>query len=267
MVELLTLLYDKYIGGCIEFVLDGFVDGKVSERRGLFHPHPHHSSGHGQTVLRSLLRPTPSGGGQRHRPHPALCHDRRKRAAEKEDETHHPSLPSTSTRVTPAETLTLSRAFTSSASFGVSAEPSPPSPAAASTPTSSPCPNAPVFRSLVSPTYPEESLYDFQFNLEAWSPPGGPSGSPRPISLPSPLSSVKCWSPRLDTTRYTALLKLFVGNGTPILLVGETGTAKTVTINAYLSHLDPTTHTYLNLNFSSQNLFLRRPGQHRVERG
>ena len=43
-----------------------------------------------------------------------------------------------------------------------------------------------------------------------------------------------------------------VGAGKPCLLVGESGTAKSVSIQNYLGHLDPTSSIILNINFSSR---------------
>lgn len=43
-----------------------------------------------------------------------------------------------------------------------------------------------------------------------------------------------------------------MGAGKPCLLVGESGTAKSVTIANYLAHLDAATNIILNINFSSR---------------
>jgi dynein heavy chain len=43
-----------------------------------------------------------------------------------------------------------------------------------------------------------------------------------------------------------------VGAGRPCLLVGESGTAKTVTLARYLASLDPAALAVLGLNFSSR---------------
>lgn len=43
-----------------------------------------------------------------------------------------------------------------------------------------------------------------------------------------------------------------VSSGKPCLFVGESGTAKSVTIANYLAHLDPSTNIVLNVNFSSR---------------
>ena len=43
-----------------------------------------------------------------------------------------------------------------------------------------------------------------------------------------------------------------MGAGRPCLLVGESGTAKTVTLSRYLASLDPAAVAVLGLNFSSR---------------
>ena len=52
--------------------------------------------------------------------------------------------------------------------------------------------------------------------------------------------------------RSTWLLGTVVSSGKPCLFVGESGTAKSVTILNYLGHLDPATNIILNMNFSSR---------------
>jgi ABC-type dipeptide/oligopeptide/nickel transport system ATPase component len=52
--------------------------------------------------------------------------------------------------------------------------------------------------------------------------------------------------------RTSWLLKTVVGRGSPCLLVGQSGTSKSVTINSFLAGLDATSHIMLNMNFSSR---------------
>jgi len=56
----------------------------------------------------------------------------------------------------------------------------------------------------------------------------------------------------MPVCRTTWLLHTIVSNGKPILLVGESGTAKSVTINNYLASLDGAVNLVLNMNFSSR---------------
>ena len=59
--------------------------------------------------------------------------------------------------------------------------------------------------------------------------------------------------PTLDTTRTMNLVDIIVREGKPVLLVGDSGTAKTCSIEDYLkTRLDPTKNSVLNINFSSR---------------
>lgn len=58
----------------------------------------------------------------------------------------------------------------------------------------------------------------------------------------------------------TWLLSTVIGSGKPCLLVGESGTAKSVTIAAYLASMESGANIVLNINFSS------RTSSHDVQR-
>jgi dynein heavy chain len=58
--------------------------------------------------------------------------------------------------------------------------------------------------------------------------------------------------PTADVIRTTWLVKTVAGAGHPCLLVGESGTAKTVTITKFLDGLDPTSMLSRALYFSSR---------------
>jgi dynein heavy chain len=59
--------------------------------------------------------------------------------------------------------------------------------------------------------------------------------------------------PTLDTTRTMQLVDIIVRMGKPVLLVGDSGTAKTCSIENYLkTKLDPAKNAVLNMNFSSR---------------
>nr|WAW84832.1 axonemal dynein heavy chain 10 [Halisarca dujardinii] len=58
--------------------------------------------------------------------------------------------------------------------------------------------------------------------------------------------------PTVDTVRTTWLIELMIKVGRPCLLVGESGTSKTATIQDYLRGLDAHANLLLNLNFSSR---------------
>jgi dynein heavy chain len=61
--------------------------------------------------------------------------------------------------------------------------------------------------------------------------------------------------PTTDSVLYTHLLENLAPRK-PLLFVGESGTAKTVTIQNYLSSLSPETSAKLNMNFSSRTTSL-----------
>lgn len=58
--------------------------------------------------------------------------------------------------------------------------------------------------------------------------------------------------PTVDTERYGYLLKILTERGSPVLFVGDPGTAKTVIVQNYLANLSSEQFSILNLNFSSR---------------
>ena len=58
--------------------------------------------------------------------------------------------------------------------------------------------------------------------------------------------------PTVDLVRSTWLVRTVMQANKPCLFVGESGTAKTLTIQNYLGSLDPLTHALLNMSFSSR---------------
>ena len=74
--------------------------------------------------------------------------------------------------------------------------------------------------------------------------------------------------PTVETVRSTWLLEASIQSHTPLLFVGESGTAKTVTINNYFSKLDPEKYVKLTINFSSRtnSMDLQRTLESNVER-
>lgn len=57
--------------------------------------------------------------------------------------------------------------------------------------------------------------------------------------------------PTVDNTRMEFLIDVLSKQGKSVLLIGEPGTAKTVTIKKFLSQLNPEAHLYKNLSFAS----------------
>eukprot|EP00919_Chromeraceae_sp_WS-2016_P072391 GHVR01171232.1.p1 GENE.GHVR01171232.1~~GHVR01171232.1.p1 ORF type:complete len:2780 (-),score=639.98 GHVR01171232.1:32-7840(-) len=69
---------------------------------------------------------------------------------------------------------------------------------------------------------------------------------------PPDLQFVKILVPTVDTVRYSWLVNKFMDVKSPCLFVGESGTAKSVTMQSWLDGHDPSTHTQLIINFSSR---------------
>eukprot|EP00958_Prasinococcus_capsulatus_P027403 scaffold5502_cov390-Prasinococcus_capsulatus_cf.AAC.6 len=107
---------------------------------------------------------------------------------------------------------------------------------------------------------PSESLYDYCFDMEElqWKPWQAYVGEYNP---PPDTRFSSILVPTEDTMRSTWLLNAFVQNGAPLLFVGESGAAKTVTISSFLSGLPSNSSLVLKMNFSS------RTSSHDVQRG
>jgi dynein heavy chain len=74
-----------------------------------------------------------------------------------------------------------------------------------------------------------------------------------PPFLPPPDGKfAKVVVPTVDTVRSTWLLRTFMEVERPVLFVGDSGTAKTVTIQTYITGLDPDKFQSLTMNFSSR---------------
>ena len=98
---------------------------------------------------------------------------------------------------------------------------------------------------------PARSLFDFCFEVStgAWV-----SWASRvtPYVPPPDRKFCKIIVPTADLVRTTWLVHTALRASRPCLLVGESGTAKTVTIQSYLHSLDPAANVLLNMNFSSR---------------
>jgi dynein heavy chain len=107
------------------------------------------------------------------------------------------------------------------------------------------------FKSIASCAMPGASIYRSFFDIKnsmwvEWST------QVTKYEPPSPFLFYNVMVPTVDNVIYTDLLAKMTCVAKPTLFVGESGTAKTVTINNYLEKLDPETSLLLNLNFSSK---------------
>eukprot|EP00899_Mesostigma_viride_P018540 jgi/Mesvir1/26688/Mv20468-RA.1 len=105
---------------------------------------------------------------------------------------------------------------------------------------------------FVSPSQlPYKSLYEYMFDLEAfnWRPWSSLVSEYAP---PADGKFAKILVPTVDTVRSAWLLDTLVHRGYPVLFVGESGTAKTVTIQNYLEKLPGETNLVRNMNFSNR---------------
>ena len=92
-----------------------------------------------------------------------------------------------------------------------------------------------------------ENFYDMEGNVwQEWSSKVGKYEAPVPFLF------FNIMVPTTDNILYTALLDMMSTVNRPTLFVGESGTAKTVTIQNFLESKDPETNLILNINFSSR---------------
>ena len=98
---------------------------------------------------------------------------------------------------------------------------------------------------------PAASLYEYWFNIDehVWVPWKSLVSD---YVAPPDGKFAKIVVPTVDTVRSTWLLSTFAGGGRAVLFVGDSGTAKTVTIANYLGNLDQTKNIILNMSFSNR---------------
>ncbi|CAJ1332260.1 unnamed protein product [Effrenium voratum] len=106
-------------------------------------------------------------------------------------------------------------------------------------------------KKLAQKVLPKQSLFDSNFDLEqgrwttwedlmeAFAPPPG-------------LDFNKIFVPTIDTTRYAYLVKQFLSLSQPVLFIGESGTAKSVTMQNTLESYPADKSVILNINYSSR---------------
>lgn len=112
--------------------------------------------------------------------------------------------------------------------------------------------NRPCVTNANKAQLPEESIYDFFFPTDDDSSARWVKWKADDYVPPSPMEFSKILVPTDDTVRYTFLLHKVLETKKPFLFVGESGTAKTVTISKYCDTLDPSKFVPLTINFSSR---------------
>lgn len=99
------------------------------------------------------------------------------------------------------------------------------------------------------------TVFDYRFIKESkgkWKPWADEIASAPPLARDVPVNQIIITT--VETIRITALLDLLVRHGKPLLLVGPTGTGKSVYIADYLlKRIDSTLYTYLLTPFSAQS--------------
>jgi dynein heavy chain len=97
---------------------------------------------------------------------------------------------------------------------------------------------------------PSGSLYDSYYDTESnsWESWSDHVPAYRP---PQPFVFYNVLVPTTDSILYTFFISKMMLTRNPVLFVGESGTAKTVTIQNYLNGLDEEANNILNMNFSS----------------
>ena len=98
---------------------------------------------------------------------------------------------------------------------------------------------------------PKASLYEYCFDIDrkkwfTWK------SMVKPLEIEPEAKFATILVPTVDTVRSSWLLDCFCGAGKPVLFVGDSGTAKTVTIAKYLADLDIQKNVLLGMNFSSR---------------
>jgi dynein heavy chain, axonemal len=100
---------------------------------------------------------------------------------------------------------------------------------------------------------PAKSLYEYCFDVESMCWRSWRSFVTEYVP-PTNGKFSKIVVPTADLVRSTSLAKTILSEGKPCLFVGESGTAKTVTIQNYLNSLNPVKNILLNMNFSSRTM-------------
>jgi dynein heavy chain len=104
---------------------------------------------------------------------------------------------------------------------------------------------------LIRPFPKESTVFDYVYSLESsvWLPW---RDTAPPQTLSPDLEYHEITITTLDVVRYTYLIDRLVQHHCPVLLVGPTGTGKSVYMKKYISQLDPAAWIYMTFGFSAQ---------------
>eukprot|EP00928_Gymnodinium_smaydae_P090380 TRINITY_DN7418_c2_g3_i1.p1 TRINITY_DN7418_c2_g3~~TRINITY_DN7418_c2_g3_i1.p1 ORF type:complete len:3325 (+),score=999.70 TRINITY_DN7418_c2_g3_i1:390-9977(+) len=108
-----------------------------------------------------------------------------------------------------------------------------------------------TLKKLANKSLPKGSLYDSMFDIELgrWVPW---EEKIEDFAPPPGIDFNKIFVPTMDTTRYSWVTKQFISMNQPVLFIGESGTAKSVTLQNTLESYPNETSAILNINFSSR---------------
>jgi len=106
-------------------------------------------------------------------------------------------------------------------------------------------------KNIANKSLPKQALFESHFDMEVgrWAPW---EGQIQEFNPPPGLDFNKIFVPTMDTTRYSWLVRKFLSTSQPVLFVGESGTAKSVTLQNTLEGFPLEESTILNINFSSR---------------
>jgi len=98
---------------------------------------------------------------------------------------------------------------------------------------------------------PSSSLYDNYFNINGNKFMRWEEKVPA-YEMPHDRKFGSILVPTVDTVRYAWLINQVMLLKRPALFCGESGTAKTVTVNSCFKQMDQDKNIFLNINFSSR---------------
>ena len=73
-----------------------------------------------------------------------------------------------------------------------------------------------------------------------------------PLMIPEDGQLQNVIVPTVDTTRYSWLLRALIDKRKPVMFCGDSGCAKTVTVQSGFKQMDSEKFSFLSINFSSR---------------